>query len=53
MQVETLDRIKVAARASLMDVGPQPAAVSQDAPDARWRAHFNSIVDPPLRCRCC
>ena len=46
IQVLTLVHINLAARASLMDIGQQLAEVSQDAPDARWRAHFISIIDP-------
>ena len=46
IQVLTLVHINLAARASLMDIGQQLAEVSQDAPDARWRAHFIRIIDP-------
>ena len=46
IQVLNLVHINLAALASLMDIGQQLAAVLQDTPDARWRAHFISIIDP-------
>ena len=45
IQVLTLVHINLAVLLSLMDIGQQLAAVSQDAPDARWQAHFISIID--------
>ena len=45
IQAVALIHINWAARASLMDIGPQLAAVSKYAPDARRRTHFIRIID--------
>ena len=40
IQGVTVVNINLAARALLLDIGEQLAVLSQESPDARWRAHF-------------
>ena len=46
IQVITLVHMQLAARACLLDVGQQLAAVAREAPDARSRTHFIRVIDP-------
>ena len=39
IQGVTVVNINLAARALLLDIGEQLAVLSQESPDARWRAH--------------
>ena len=46
LQAVTLVHVQLAARASLLDVKEQAAAVEQAAPDVLAHAHFLRIIDP-------
>ena len=46
LQAVTLVHIQLAARASLLDVSEQSAAVEPAAPDVLAHAHFIRIIDP-------
>ena len=45
IHVAALVHVQLAARATLLDINQQPAAIDLVAPDSRWRVHFLRVLD--------
>ena len=46
IHVVTLVHVHLAARATMLDINQQLAAIDLVAPDCRWRVHFLRVLDP-------